>query len=75
MHEVAERALDIAYYEIAYRDESVLDALLNYGKASPDRAERVYRDEIRPRIARALAPRRREIVSAARARRSPSGDE
>ena len=75
MHEVAERALDIAYYEIAYRDESVLDALLSYGCASPERAEQVYRAEVRPRIARALAPRRHEIVSAARLRRPVPSNE
>ncbi|HVA38844.1 MAG TPA: hypothetical protein VNJ51_14655 [Candidatus Dormibacteraeota bacterium] len=67
MHEVAKLALDIAYYEVAYRDESVIEALLTFARASDDDAERYYRSEVRPRIARALVRRRRDIVRAARA--------
>jgi|GEM_PF-6172138 len=67
-HEVAERALDIAYYEVAYRDENVLDALLGYLGTPPERTESIYRSQVRPRIARAVARRRREIVRAARSR-------
>ncbi|MDE2572798.1 MAG: hypothetical protein KGM44_09800 [bacterium] len=71
MHEVAQRALDIAYYDVAYRDEGVLDALMTYGDHTAERAEDLYRSEIRPRIARAVARRRRQIVAAAR--NAPAG--
>lgn len=70
MHEAAKRALDIAYYEVAYRDGSVLDALMRYASYPPEQAEQLYRSEIRPRIARVVSRRRHDIVRAARTRRS-----